>query len=456
MATNSVEIENTPMWYEVLDVLTKCDKNTQAFWTVTFLLGDSGETYEPFELTRLTVERDYMGGFCDCVGLAAMIPYGKYAKKIYAYRNQLKAILTRYPLLEKSTSVDPDKPIGTQLFTAILKENNGAITQMQGDEVKDEFSLDLKGYTTVEFQLFSLAAERVRITTVGGIYRKQCLSDLCRYLITSNVSCYKIPEEQRVVGVDMLPADNVKKQEQIVIPHGLPLYDVPGFLQKKYGIYNAGLGSYVQGRHWFIYSLFDPQRFNDTRRTFTIYVLPKKKYQEIERTYRVRGTDISILATANIEFMGDTNATQVRSGSSTRFTSAANFMGEFGETKGNRFIVNRKKNNFEFKTSQAETELDYAPVQENRITSNAFVAYSELAMRKGGILNVIWENSRPNIIEPGMPCRVVYFDQAVAKEANGIILSVNHLVQKIGDFKVKKHSANTRLQIFAQLKNDAA
>lgn len=453
MPANNIEIENTPMWYEVLDVLTKCDKNTQAFWTVTFLLGDTGLTYEPFELTKFTVERDYMGGFCDCMGITAVIPYGKYVKRIYKHRNELKVVLTRYPLLEKSTAIDPSKPVGTQVFTAILKESNGSITHMQGDEIKDEFALDLKGYAHVEFQLFSMTAERVRITTVGGIYRRQKLDELCRYLITSTAMGYKVPVEERIMGVDMLPIDNPKTQEQIVLPHGLHLYDLPGFLQKRYGLYNAGLGAYIQGKHWFIYSLFDPQRYADAKKTFNIYVLPKKKYQEIERTYRVLGNDISILATANTEFMGDTNATQMQRGSAIRFTSASEFMGEFGVTKGNRYTVDRKKNNYEFKTAQAETQLDYAPVQDERITSNPFVAYTDLAMRRGGILNVVWENSRPNIIEPGMPCRVVYFENSVPKEAQGIVISVNHLVQKIGDFKVKKHSANTRLQIFAQLKN---
>lgn len=448
------EVENTPLYHEVIDVLVKCDHNTQAYWTVTFILNDNGDIYEPMQLTQLSIVRDYMGGYVDMVGISALIPAGKYAERIYKNRNTLSAILTRTPLLERSTTVDTTKPVMSVEFTAILKENKGTDRQLNGDEIKDERAMDLKMLIDAEFQLFSKVAEQVRITTVGGIYRNCTVEELMRYIITDTTGKYKIDSTKKLAGVDIVPTHNPVKQPQVVIPHGVHLYDLPGFMQKTYGVYNAGLGSFIQGKHWYIFSLFDTNRFFKTKKTFTLYLLPKRKFPEIERTYRILGDDISIICTTTTEFKADTNLSQMINGNASRFTDASKVMSGFGKTKGNRFVTDRKANNFEIKTDKSEVKFDYTPVHENRITSNPFQAYTDMALSKGGIFTVLWENSSPNILTPGMPCRIVYYDRDVIKEGYGVLVSANHIVQKVGDFNMRKHTTNSRLRIFANLKFD--
>jgi hypothetical protein len=448
------EVENTPLWYEILDVLTKCDQESQAYWEVEFIINEAGDVYKPFQLTQFSLERDYAGGYCDAMGITATIPFGKYAERIYKNRNQLRATLTRFPLLEKSTLIDYSKGVKSEEFIAILKEPSGTMQQMKGTEAKDERSLDLMGFVEVQFQLFNKADERVRIATIGGIYRKVKLDELIKYSISNTVNKHKVSEERKILGVDIVPINNTKAQEQVILTHGMHLYDLPGFLQKTYGIYNAGLGTYVQGRYWYVFPLFDTKRYSKAKETYTLYVLPKKKFPEIERTYRVLGTDVAILTTTETDFRADTNRNQVEDGGGVRFTNADTMMDGFGVAKGNKFKVKRKENNSEFKSQDRQVHLDYAPIANARITSNPFAQYSDLLLRIGGIMTVLWENSKPNIIKPGMPCRVVYFDDNQIKEAYGITLGVNHVVQKIGDFNMKKHSSNTRLQIFVNLKKE--
>jgi hypothetical protein len=182
--------------------------------------------------------------------------------------------------------------------------------------------------------------------------------------------------------------------------------------------------------------------------------LPKKKFPEIERTYRILGTDVAIITTTSTDFRADTNRSQIQEGIGVRFTNGDTVMDGFGEVKGNKIKLKRKENNSEFKSEDRKVHLDYAPISESRITSNPFVQYSDMLMKIGGIMTVLWENSKPNIIKPGMPCRVVYFDDNKVKEATGITLGVNHVIQKVGDFNMKKHTSNSRLQVFVNLKKE--
>jgi hypothetical protein len=452
-STNSYDIEKTPLYLEMIEVLTKCDKDSHAHWRCMIHIDDQGGLLTPMNLLQIALERDYAGSSADKVSIKAVITAGEYAKVLYPNRNQLQVTLMRIPLLENSTVEDFDRPIGTERYSAVLVEKGPAITQLQGGEIKDKFSLDTTmGLLEVTLQLYNKFDEKARVTLVGGIYRTTTVSDIMLSTLTSVSKSIKVEFDKTFLGVDLWPANNQQKLDQVVVTHGLHLFDLPGYLQKVHGVYSAGLGSYVQNRIWYIFPLFETARFFKSKRTLSIYILPKRKFPEIERTYRVIGDDVMIICTTSSDFRADSNVSYLQTGNATRFTEATGMVDRFGATKGNKYIVNRKKNNYEFSTGDTGSEVDYAPVADRKITANPFVYFTEQAMKNGGILNIGWENSKPSLIEPGMATRIVYFDEEEMKEAFGTVIGGNHMVAKVGEMNMPKHTSISKLILFTNLK----
>jgi hypothetical protein len=447
-----MEIEDTPLYYELMETFIKCDKQSQSYYKVMIHLDDQGALYEPMVVKSITNRRDYVGAFCDEVVCTVVMPLGKYALKVYPNRNHLEITVEKYFLKENSTTIDYDKPLLSRRYTAFLIEDLPAIKEVQGQEAKDEHALDHVSLEEVRFQLFNKVEERIRVAAVGGIYRKMRVDQLLLGLITEVTKKIKADTRIMLKGVDMVPVNNVKPLEQIVLTHGLHLSDLSGFLQKKYGVYSAGLGSYVQNQNWFIYPLFDTARYKKAIRTANIYILPKKKFPEVERTYRVVGPVVSIMSTSNTEFKGDNDLSYAQDGNGVRFAEASNFMEKFQKTAGNKTGIKRKDNNNEFSAQTVGSNVDYAPVPQERITSNPFQHYSDLAKRKGGVVSLNWENSSPDLIEPGMPVRFIYFDDDKIKEAYGIMVGASHSVAKVGDMMMQKHTTNSMLLVFTNLK----
>jgi hypothetical protein len=448
-----MEIEDSPLYLEFLDVLTKCDKNSQLYYRALIHLDLNGTTYDPLQVITVDLRRDYMNGFADEMSCTFDIPLGKYAKKIYPNRNHLQITLMRVPLLENTDVWDEEKPIESQRFMALLIEDKKAVAELEGTETKDEWSLDLQDILKVKFQLFTKANEKIMTATIGGTYRKTKLSELLLTAITTITNEVKTGDKFNIKGVDLIPPDNSNIIEQVIVKHGLRLVDFPGFLQKKHGVYNSGLGSYIQGNNWYIFSMYDTGRFNDAKKTLTVYVLPKKKFPEVERTYRVLGDSLVIVTTTETDFRGDNDIQFITQGSGVRFTEASKVMEDFGTTSGNKTIVSRKKNNNEFMFIGREDGINFAPVTKDRVTSNPFQHYTDLAARRGGLFKMNWENSNPNLIFPGMVVRVIYLDHEVMKEAYGIVLAGIHRVVKVGEMNTIKHSSNSQLYVFTNLKD---
>lgn len=448
-----MELERTPLYLEIIDVLKRCDKNSQVAWKAIIHLDANGKIYETLKVSSITIRRDYVDAFADEMTATISIPLGKYAKQIYPNRSTLQISLLKIPLLENSTVWDMEKEIKTERFSALLVEEGPAITQLQGMENKDEWALDLVDILEVKFQLFNKANERLRISTIGGIYRKAKMEDVMLQAITSITNKIKVDNTKAIKGVDLVPVNNTQVKEQVILNHGLRLIDLPGFLQNRFGVYSSGLGSYIQNRSWYIYPLYDTSRFKKSLRTLNIYVLPRKKFPEIERTYFVKGTAVSLLSTTNTDFRGDNDTNQINDGNGVRFTEASNVMESFNETSNNRTIVKRQFNNNEFASVNVPDGLDFAPVSDNnRITANPFVHYTDLALRKGGVFRLNWENSDPRLIEPGMVTRIVYFDKSIIKEAYGVVLAAIHMTVKVGDMNMLKHSSNSQITLFTNLK----
>ena len=444
-----MEIEKTPLYKEVLEVIRNNDKKAHIGWNATIHLDDAGTVYTPLQVTSVSIRRDYVSGYSDEISCTCLIPLGKYSRKIYPNRNHLQITLYKAPLLENSNQMDFDSEVEAERYTAVLIEDTSSNkTDFQGTETNDEYAMDLVDLLEVNFQLFNKSLEKIRMSTLGGVFRKVKVFDFIETIVTKQATSIKVDEKRVVEGIDFIPVSNEKPIEQLVVTQGTKLIDLPDYVQKKYGIYSTGIGSFIQDKHWYIYPLYDITRFEDTQRTCTIFILPKRKFPEIERTYRKKADSLMILCTADVSFSNESQVKYIDQGNGERFTDSARVLEGYNTTQGNNTKTPRGKNNNELISEKTDTELNNTPMSKDRITSNPFNSFSKLSSRKGGLLKILWQNSNLSLVEPGMVTKIVYFDEDEIKESFGTILGAMHVCNKIGDVSSKKHMVNTQLLIF--------
>jgi hypothetical protein len=347
---------------------------------------------------------------------------------------------------------DKNKPIETERYSATLVDKNPSPAIAQGRETNDEFTLDLMGIPDIQFQLYSKNIEQIRMMTVGGAFRKTTVSNVIKSLLTAESKKAKVDDKLKLDGVDMIPASNNQTKEHVIITHGIKLFDLPNYLQNKYGVYNTGLGSYIQNKHWYVFPLFDTTQFEKREKNVTILILPTNKCPEIVKSYKKKGDSTTILISSDTGFKDDSGTQYLNFGNGARLGDANKYLEGYSTTEDNKTKIVRSENNSEFLSEERPDGINNVSVTGSRITANPFLVYSNLNARNGGAFTCIWENSDVTVIHPGMLAKLVYFDESEVKELTGVIHVAQHVSAKIGDISTSRHTTNTFLTIFVSKK----
>jgi hypothetical protein len=171
----------------------------------------------------------------------------------------------------------------------------------------------------------------------------------------------------------------------------------------------------------------------------------------VERTYRKDGGNIVVLATGDVSLQSDNDSQQLTYGNGVRFADASKFMDGFSATKNNETIISRGQNNNEFLTDARPNGNNNVRSSDSAINANPFVEYSKLARRQGAFLSLVWENSLPSEIFPGMMVKVLYLDQDDIKEVYGVVLKVHDYIHLKGQgLTSTRYRNNTMMSIFIQ------
>jgi hypothetical protein len=232
-----------------------------------------------------------------------------------------------------------------------------------------------------------------------------------------------------------------------VVTAGTKLVDFPDYLQARIGVYNSGLGHYIQNKYWYCYPLYDTSQFNAREATLTLVILPKRKFSNIERTFLVQGKSVTVLMTGETAYSDPAGKLQVGQGNGIRFANAATLM-DSTTTVDNKTSISRDANNSEFTSAEAINGVNNAPILGDRITANPFAVYSMLAARNGGMFKGVWENSDHALLLPGMPTKIVYDVDGVATSIYGVLHSATHVSSKSGGYSTNRFKNFTVISCF--------
>lgn len=413
-----------------------------------------GVTIPVMAVVEDTEERFFDRRFATQRKVELMIGAGTYLYDIYPWRRDLKIRLYRIPVGAASNIPLQNIAIETTEYKAVLFDTRDLSVEGNGRESIDKRAMDLTTLDKYTFQLIDPITEQLRLIQVGGIFSNVVPGVLLRTLLTQYSNTIDIDPTLKPLGVDLRPPSNNNKRMSVLIPHGKPLLDnqndvgIAGYLQKTYGIYNAGIGCYYQKRHWYVYPLFDCQQYDKSSRKAMIVNVPDKDMRGVETTYRQEGKNLFIVATGEVSYVDRSEHDQMNLGNGARFAGAEIF-NNFATGKGNEAVVDRSAVLSEFVVDNNPGNLNNAAFSSERITTNPYYQASKLSPRLGGQISLKWENSNPDILTPGLPIRVLYTRSGEVRALDGVLLAVetsNRMEGTVG--AITRHRRTSILSLF--------
>lgn len=450
--------QETPLW---LDVERIFDSEIKIpVYNYEAVLHTTEEDRDIDHLISIETQRDYVKNVGDGIIIKFELQFGDYIRKFYPERNNLEFTLKRIPLKDGNKGEDNKDEIVVERFKAVFDQSRNMNINLNLAETVDDFTLNNRPPVTVELQLINRTLEPLRIKTFHGTYRKLKREDILRGILGGETSRIIVDGKPGIDAFDVIPPDNEDIIEQIVFPDHTNVINLPTFIQERHnGIYSAGLGNYFQTyekkRTWFIYPLYNPKRFDEPVKKMIIYAINDRQFNGIDRTYLIEGDILSVVAVTDHHYTDDGELIQMDEGIGFRQIMADEIMGKPVDIQTDGPYGAQKRVMNETINKKREDGLNYAPVSTRNIANNLFAEHSKIAEREGALANVVWHNSDPSLLYPGMPCKYIYATKDKIKEVRGVLL-FNHSMTTKGSAQKGPHrtdmifTSNTAMSLFVE------
>jgi hypothetical protein len=167
----------------------------------------------------------------------------------------------------------------------------------------------------------------------------------------------------------------------------------------------------------------------------------------MDRTFIEDGKLLQVIITAERDYNDQADVDNMNEGNGIRQSDATSYMHKPIEITEDGPIAKRTNLNREYNDNDREDGLNFAPLVDNKISNNSYLEQSKVIARKQGKVNINWENSDPELLYPGMPCKYIYTLEGKPVELNGTIVGVHTYIALEGK-GVSSNSYRTMSQVF--------
>jgi hypothetical protein len=443
-----VAIKTSSLYQEIKEIIARGGNGTIGRWEAIFLV--NGEEIKADQVTQFRVNANYAEFFAPQISLSFMLSGALYRNKLYRNRRDLRVRMTFTNVMEVGESDGNTRPIETYEYRAVLANEDDQVLQASSIAETNPANADLGSFQEYHVDLLNDVVFQLRTKLIGGVYVKQTTASVMRTLLTNLTQGVKVSADIACLGVDLIKPDNTEVRDHVIIEHGVRLVDLPKYLQRKVGgIYNTGLGAFYHKRHWYVFPLYDVTRFKNSKRTLTIANIPSREFPHQERTYKIDGGHVYIIATGDTKHVDRSERDQLNQGSGTRYVRSKTVFEGFAEVKGNKAFIDRSKNGNEYLADKSPTNLHYTPVSGHRVTDNHCEELTALAKRRGSVVQTVWENGYIGCLHPGMPVRLLYMHGETIRQIDGCLLSAESVSIAAGTMaRSVKHQTTVVLSVF--------
>lgn len=443
-----MDIENSIIYKDFLEIVNNGETETNFNWKLIILIpdGNSIKEYIPIKMIGLTIKEDYINNISDVITCRCLIANGDYEYDIYDNRNNLKAILIKEKLNEK-TAVEKDKKYTNSVYELILLNEENSQKNFSGTERTSRDVLNTAAPRHVDFQLIEKNVLDLLKIQSSCVFYKTSIKNLLSGFINYCVNKLNSNNKPLIDKIDIIEPDNKVLLNQFLVPDNIRLLDVPSYIQKEIGIYNAKLGSYVKNKTWYIYPIFDTTRFKSVDNV-TIYIIPKSKSSNLERTYISKDTK-RIIITSDSIFKDDNGTGVINTGDGVNYVDADKVFNDPSSVKNGKLNISRKDNSYEYLTSTSPRDFNFAPIgNEDNVTNNFFEKNSNINSKTGGIFKAVWQNADFNLLRPGISARILYDDNGIIREYNGVLIYAEYVSLILGGFEASRYSNHAMLHFY--------
>lgn len=423
------QIEDSPIWAEVKNI-TKSGPNPIKF-EYKGMVHNEKEDIPILKIVSIDVMRDYVNNIGDRRVIEFKVGMGDYQARIYPYRTNLEFSIKKIQLKESTGSKDPNAKQVIERFKAVFmpKANpHMATTELSMIDIE---SLNKTDFVSCKLELLDRSLEPLRIKMVTGVFRNVTAKQIIVSVLGGESQKVQVDGKSSIDGIDVVEPDNASISNHIVLKDGLHITALPTFLQEYMnGVYNAGIGTYLQTYNnmkiWFVYPLFNTERFNNDLNRVVFYSIPQEKLPGIDRTYQVDGSLVKILVNSTRKYKDAAETDYMNHGVGFRQANANSFMKKPVQMTDKGPVGTRTNLVNEVAITNRNDGLNYAPVVSDSISSNPFREYSKVLARAVSRIDLVWENGNADLIYPGMPCKYVFLNNKnVPVELLGCILSIH-------------------------------
>ena len=407
-------VDNTA-FKQILDTIKK--HPTKAFYRIEWYLLANGVFSKPLAYVESNREDNFIQNYCQSTTVVLRMTQKMFFDVVYANKDNLRIVRKKIPIGEVSDEPLPGMPIEVATFKAIL-------LTIQDPEMQGRISIDdeqvMQDYT---FTIIASAVDQLRTTRLGIIPRFSTMLDTAVAMLTIYSQQLDLPDDESIFGVTYEPTDIEEIPDQQLVEHNTPILDLVDYLQGSCGgIYNQGCGLYYSNRNWFIYPLFNSKRYQKAEYPCDIVVCSPNLQPDIERTYTIKNKRLFIAGTAGMKQVNMEDIEFLNLGNGVRFILATEFFNKPVEVRDNKALTRIDDIMANMSIKQRPSGIDFAPFSKTRVSDNVAQHMSAISVRKGQFLHIPWDNSDPDLLVPGQPCRVLYDANGKKYEVFGTIL----------------------------------
>lgn len=375
-------------------------------WECNFRAGD---TVIPVQFVNVVeVQRDYLGNYSDVINVSIKVDQVILNTVVYPNKDRLRLSLSRKPMQSEYTGIGATFESFVEYHAKLYSVVDH---QMIASSVLTHLSnAQNKGImTNVELQIYAPSLDIIRTSQYGTNHRNCSGADA---LVTALSNFISLPgDDNGVKGVELQTGYVKTLRDQIVIPHGTPIYRLPDMINlDSGGIYTTGFSHFIQRGIWYLFSPWDLSKYTRSPTyTLTIVNVPPSSLPGIERSYCINGREVILIATGDSKQEDNTERDQINKGTGVRFVDPS--LQVNAPISNDAGKVTQPAKGYLNEVRTIERADNSALMTGKTRTSRYAIEYSEVAKRKGSTITLFWDNSYPDILIPGMAVKYIFMDK---------------------------------------------
>lgn len=402
----------------LLNEAVRIDKNTVSAENlkIIFIITTPEGEYKSLGVDAFSEYGDFVSARTTDYNIKARFTPDVYINKILPFKDNLKCQVISATGIDQI--VKEFIPIPTVTYDVRAEGNNSNHANIEGAS-----QITIQGY---QFQLLEVPFSKLKDIERSRSFLMANVQDVISYVIDEEMKTVELDNKDKYKGLVMeVPVDNTVSYRQILIPEGIRLINIPVYLQESehYGVYSKGLGCYYKQNRWWIYSLYDLNKYDTHPRPIEITRLPRDKAPTLQKTFFFNENGLNIVSTGENEHIASSDINKQNTGVGNRIKDPKLISGEQGSYYNNgRAVRTRVDSLTEYQTSQRGSGEEYVPLSDTP-SSNTFKYASANSANDGALLTIEWHNSDTGYLEPGAPVRYQFMGDSERMETRkGVLL----------------------------------